>query len=510
MSSLDTVSKHITSSFLGWCNADPAQFRSLTDRSQAHICDDLASIRAYLLAKQLLNNLIVLAFEKPKKFLKSKYVDTCTSLALGMHEFTLACDTDEDELERLTDKVLTILSGRALLYTPLDFFLAVRSRHSFSSAESFQVTTLMLSLSSHPSFYKLRADELAIGIVYYNRIGRSLPLDGFVLEKKHFRFIFSDYAAVVEVVHGMALELGVAAPEWRLGVRYLGPATALHPKLVACHRPIHLGDNSRALGVGIRGEVVRAHLDGSPVAVKVQKKDMHSVRELAVMCSLSHSNVQSARSFSFSDSQLLIHMPVQSSLYDLIYQDHTQEEGEEAHHSVWTDGYESPFKVIDLITRRNYARQLLRGLVYLSDLGILHGDIKPSNLLISHSGVLKISDYGLSVVYSLDLIYTPKRQHSLYAPAYRDPHIKHSKADTETSAGVEEDTDCSVSFEADIWAAGITLLEMETGILPNLRRKDEVSMQCIRDKQFERVCAQMLAIDRFTRVTARQALLAFE
>lgn len=120
---------------------------------------------------------------------------------------------------------------------------------------------------------------------------------------------------------------------------------------------------------------------------------------------------------------LLIRMPVQSSLYDAIYQDHTPIEADKARHSVWTDGHESPFKVIYLVARRSYARQLLRGLVYLSDLGILHGDIKPSNILISQSGVLKISDYGLSVIYSLDLIYTPNRQHSLYAPAYRDPHI---------------------------------------------------------------------------------------
>lgn len=147
MSSLDTVSKHITSSFLGWCNADPAQFRSLTSRLEGTICDDLASTRACLLAKQLLNNLIILAFEKPKKFLKAKYVDVCTSLALTMHEFTLTCDTDAIELERLTDKVLIILSGRVMLCTPLDFFLAVRSRHSFSEIETSQVASSVDCLS---------------------------------------------------------------------------------------------------------------------------------------------------------------------------------------------------------------------------------------------------------------------------------------------------------------------------------------------------------------------------
>jgi serine/threonine protein kinase len=47
---------------------------------------------------------------------------------------------------------------------------------------------------------------------------------------------------------------------------------------------------------------------------------------------------------------------------------------------------------------RSYFRQLLRGLEYLHFHGIVHRDIKPSNLLVNNRGVLKISDFGVSML----------------------------------------------------------------------------------------------------------------
>jgi tRNA A-37 threonylcarbamoyl transferase component Bud32 len=47
-----------------------------------------------------------------------------------------------------------------------------------------------------------------------------------------------------------------------------------------------------------------------------------------------------------------------------------------------------------------YARQLAQGMTYLHSCRppIIHRDLKPANLLIDHSGMLKISDFGLSKV----------------------------------------------------------------------------------------------------------------
>ena len=42
------------------------------------------------------------------------------------------------------------------------------------------------------------------------------------------------------------------------------------------------------------------------------------------------------------------------------------------------------------------ARDVLLGLDYLHKMRIVHGDIKPSNMLVSGTGDVKISDFGVS------------------------------------------------------------------------------------------------------------------
>lgn len=48
---------------------------------------------------------------------------------------------------------------------------------------------------------------------------------------------------------------------------------------------------------------------------------------------------------------------------------------------------------------KNYTRQLLNGLAYCHERGVLHRDIKGSNLLIDNNGNLKIADFGLARHY---------------------------------------------------------------------------------------------------------------
>jgi cell division cycle 2-like protein len=53
-------------------------------------------------------------------------------------------------------------------------------------------------------------------------------------------------------------------------------------------------------------------------------------------------------------------------------------------------------------------RQLLSGVAHLHDNWIIHRDLKTSNLLLSHKGILKIADFGLAREYGSPLKeYTP-------------------------------------------------------------------------------------------------------
>lgn len=95
-----------------------------------------------------------------------------------------------------------------------------------------------------------------------------------------------------------------------------------------------------------------------------------------------------------------------------------------------------------------FAEQIVSALAHAAEFDILHGDIKPSNILLSNSQIVKLTDFGLA--RRLSEIVEPTGVIS-GTPDYLAP---------ETLAGVPLDV------RSDMYSLGVTLFEMTFGRLP--------------------------------------------
>lgn len=113
---------------------------------------------------------------------------------------------------------------------------------------------------------------------------------------------------------------------------------------------------------------------------------------------------------------------------------------------------------------RRYAHDALRGLVYLHEVGVLHRDIKPGNMLISAEGLLKLSDFGTSrqsAVGGGGATGGGAGRTLLSATATNGTMVG-----TSAYLAPESITAGKYSRGSDIWALGCSLIEMAQGLPP--------------------------------------------
>jgi len=117
--------------------------------------------------------------------------------------------------------------------------------------------------------------------------------------------------------------------------------------------------------------------------------------------------------------------------------------------------------------------QIAKGLQYLHSCGVVHGDLKGNNVLISDDGKAKISDYGLSSIISNPTFAIPATPRFARSSRWLAPEI----IDPPRKPGSKPAT---ASKPADIFALAMLALEMFTGKVPFGNMKEDSVVDQIR------------------------------
>jgi serine/threonine protein kinase len=124
--------------------------------------------------------------------------------------------------------------------------------------------------------------------------------------------------------------------------------------------------------------------------------------------------------------------------------------------------------VIGLAEWRELARGLVEGLNWLHEMGCVHGDVKPANILLSPDSDSKLGYWPLYCDFSSSRIVSPSSPaapvnlpNDAITPAYTAPELLagYGKADAAASTSV-------ATFATDVFSLGVTLIAAAIGESP--------------------------------------------
>jgi len=217
------------------------------------------------------------------------------------------------------------------------------------------------------------------------------------------------------------------------------------------------------LGTGSYGEVrlCKDRTSDDLFAIKIISKDLLKKkkagntsetyfedikREIAIMKKLLHPNV--LRLYEVLDDPhvnkmyLVLEYMKKGDLINVLQERDTSNKDKEEHQNKVT-----PLPEAELW---NIFRQVIAGIRYLHYQNIVHGDIKPQNLLVSEDGVVKIADFGISKMLHGS---SQKLADAVGTPAFMAPEL--CKGGVTFSGQL-----------ADIWAIGATMFMLRFGHPP--------------------------------------------
>ncbi|KAK9472001.1 putative Serine/threonine-protein kinase hal4 [Dipodascopsis tothii] len=116
---------------------------------------------------------------------------------------------------------------------------------------------------------------------------------------------------------------------------------------------------------------------------------------------------------------------------------------------------------LEVVEADCYFKQLMRGVVYMHEMGVAHRDLKPENLLLTTHGALKITDFGNGECFRMAW--------------EKDVHYTNGICGSGPYIAPEEYVDKEFDPRpVDIWATGVIYMAMRTGRhLWRLAKKDD-------------------------------------
>jgi serine/threonine protein kinase len=166
------------------------------------------------------------------------------------------------------------------------------------------------------------------------------------------------------------------------------------------------------------------------VAIKVPHKQNLDFTELLkeprLLATLSHPNIVTVTTAEKEDDVFFIVMEYVT--------------GETLEHVIMREG------PLELTRALDFACQMCNAVDHAHGAGVLHRDLRPGNMLISESGMLKVTDFGTSRFLEIAAHGTTV----IGSPPYMAPEQFYGKA----------------VFASDVYSVGITIYQMLTGSLP--------------------------------------------
>ncbi|HZJ32585.1 MAG TPA: serine/threonine-protein kinase [Vicinamibacterales bacterium] len=166
------------------------------------------------------------------------------------------------------------------------------------------------------------------------------------------------------------------------------------------------------------------------VAIKVPHKQnldfSDMLKEPRLLASMSHPNI--------------VTMLTAEKLDDVFFIVMEYVPGETLEHEIMREG------ALDLGKALDYTCQICNAVDHAHRAGVLHRDIRPGNMLLSETGMLKVTDFGTSRFLEIAAHGTTV----IGSPPYMAPEQFHGKA----------------VFASDVYSVGVTMYQMVTGELP--------------------------------------------